>query len=72
MAWTPAASTLRLSADRRPKAESTDISRKPEILKPLPIGHFVEFLLRAGFAKSPPEPFRGQVASPLATQSGVA
>lgn len=45
------ASTPR-QAVRRPQAvvaTTADVSRRPEILKPAPIGHFVRFLLRALF-----------------------
>ena len=49
----PSASTSCGAVRRRhiAVAKTADFNRKPEILKPAPIGHFVEFSLRAVFFK---------------------
>ena len=50
----PPASTPRRAVRRRQGtvAKTADLSRRPEIQKPAPIGQFVEFLRRAGLTKS--------------------
>jgi hypothetical protein len=42
-----------LAADRPQSGNRADLSRRPETLEPAPIGHFVEFSLRALFSFGP-------------------
>jgi len=54
----------------------SDLRRRPEILKPAPIGHFVEFSLRAVFPSKRSTPMRydnylKRVLKPAAEASGI-
>ena len=61
----------RFAADRPQSPKTADRSRRPEILKPAPIGHFVEFSLRAAMANALPSAL-WQVRQPALDLSGSA